>query len=295
MAVESDDVGPGWDKVSPPQKGGGGRRTDDGLSLFMRLTPNPEPYRIRLGCTPIRFRRHSWAFRALKQWPISPATDPSEKDLDIAWNEGKFMPKTKYAAVVFDRNNNNRLRVLEESPDVFGPIGNHAHLTKMNAASPTKGSDWIVRVTEEVVSGKKTRKYEVAVDTTKGPTPFTDDEIKALSNPKLSREELESRYFKKSTPEEIKDLYEQLPEGSRVNEPRKDDSQEKPAQQRQASTQQAAKPVQKPVAPAAPKQEQKAAPAPTAKLSDDFLTESSADNAGGPASTDGDDVPARMF
>ena len=301
MALESDEVGPEWDHVAPPPKGGGKRTNED--SLFMRMEPNPEPYRIRVACTPFRFRRHRWVFRGLKQWPISPATDDIEKDLDIAWNEGKFMPVTRFAALVFDRNRNNRLRILEESIDVFGPISNHAHLTKVNAASPTKGSDWIVRVTEEIVNGKKQRKYEVAVDTTKGPTPFTDAEIKLLDSPSMKREEIEAKYFKKSTPEHIKDLWDQLDPSARINEPRQKDGQSRPSggDQRQAAqqpAQQPAKPTaqvvqkqeQKP-ASAAPKQEQKPVEVrPEPKLDDNFLKDE-----GGPEEAGEEDVPARMF
>ena len=199
MAIENDDVGPGWDGVQPPSKGGG-KRQNDGLSLFMRLEPRPEPYHFRLACTPIKFRKHRWAFRSLKQYPISPATDQNDRDLDVAWREGKFMPVTRYAAFVFDRDNGNRLRILEEGPDVFGPIGNDAHVTKTNPASATKGWDWIALVTEEVVDGRKVRKYQVVIDRNKGSTPFTEAEIKALDNPKFQRSELESRYFVKSTP-----------------------------------------------------------------------------------------------
>ena len=290
MAIETDELGPGWDGVQPTPKGGG-KRQNDNLSLFMKLEPRPEPYRIRLACTPIRFRKHRWAFRSLKQWPISPATDPSEKDLDIAWKEGRFMPVTRFAAFVFDREH-ERLRILEDSGDVYGPIGNHAHATKTNAASPTKGWDWLILVTETTnANGSKGRICAVTIDTSKnGPTPFTEEEIKVLENPKFQREELEKRYFIKCTPEEIKDLWEQLPASAKINTPVE---QSKQPNAKKAETKSnpvvntAAKVVN--TAPAEPPQEkvEDVVPQEDVVADDDFLKDT--------PEADGDDIPARMF
>lgn len=302
MAVETDDVGPEWDGIQPQTKGGGGaKKKFDGVSLFMRCDPRPEPYNFRLACTPIRFRKHGWAFRMLKQWPISPATDPSEKDLDIAWKDGYFMPATKYAALVFDRDNGNRLRVLEGPPDIFGPIGNDAHMNKMNPASPTKGWDWIVQVTEEVEGDRKVRKYSVAVNRGKGATPLTSEELKILENPKFTREELEKTWFKKSTPEEIKDMWDQLPPEARLN-PKRGEKGSKGGQQKvaqvapQAAPAAAATPAAKPAtqAPAKPvaaAPKPAPAPEPAPETDNSFLNEDPTPDSE-PA---GDDQPARLF
>lgn len=310
MSVETDDLGPGWDNVRPPQKGGG-KRQNDGLSLFMKLEPNPEPYRVRLGCTPERFRKHRWAFRSLRQWPISPATDPSERDLDVAWKEGGFVPPTKYAAFVFDRNNGNRLRILEEGPEVFVPIANHAQATKVNPASSTKGWDWLILVTEtEDANGKKSRQYAVTIDTTKGPTPFTDDETKALENPKFQRDQLKTKYFPKCTPEEIKDLWEQLPMSARKNEKndgKKSASTAQPNEQKTAAKQSTTtetvapkvqeKPVEKvaekPVEKPAEKVAEKVAPEPP--MDSNFLVDEDQSVPEENTDADSDGQPARLF
>ena len=301
MALETDEVTADWDGVAPAQKGGG-RRQNDGLSLFMKLEPRPgKPYVFRPACAPISFRKHRWAFRTLKQWPISPATDIKDKDLDIAWSQGKYSPAVSFAAFVFDRENGNRLRILEAGSDVFGPIGNHAHLCKINPASPTKGLDWVVEVSK---NDEGNWKYMVTMDVQKGPTPFTAEEIKALENPKFQREELEKKYFVKSTPEEIKDLWEQLPESMRVNTPRdgkgkgQANYEKKPEAQKVAQAPVASKPAQVPVEKpkAEAKPEQKVASAPA--KDDGFLSdpdESANDNQdGGPSEVD-DDQPAKLF
>lgn len=281
MAVESDDVGPEWDGIQPPSKGGKPIKKD-GVSLFMKCEPNPEPYRFRLACTPIRFRKHRWAFKILKQWPISPATDASEKDLDVAWKEGWFQPQISYAALVFDRNNGNRLRVLEGPPEVFGPIGDDAHMNKMNPASPTKGWDWIVQVTEEKEGDRNVKKYSVATDRMKGATPFTEEELKVLDNPKFSREQLENVWFKKCTPEEIRDLWEQLPPEARHNEKR-DKNGKKSAQQASA----AYKPAASKTAATKPQPKPAPEPEPAMENDDSFLNE--------PTDDADADQPARLF
>jgi hypothetical protein len=230
----------------------------------MKLVPREQPYKIRLACTPVIFRKHGWAFKTLRRWPISPALEDSEKDLDVAWNIGRFMPSIRYAAFVFDREC-SRLRILEESSTVYGPIGAQSKDSKINMASPTKGWDWSITVSEKIDSqGKKSRDYKVALDL-KGPTTFTEEEVQALENPNFQRELLETKYFKKATPEEIKELYEQLPEELRKNTPR-DKKGAAPAVKPTAPkvadvAKQAAqaKPAAAPVKPAA------AAPAPAAK------------------------------
>jgi hypothetical protein len=134
------------------------------------------------------------------------------------------------------------------------------------------------------------------MDVQKGPTPFTEDEIKALDNPKFQREELENKYFIKATPEEIQDLWEQLPESMRVNTPRGD---------KKISNQQASQPeVKTKPEVVCPAKIAQSAPIPqtpkveTAEVKDDFLddpnepTETTQD--AGPEDI-GDDQPARLF
>lgn len=257
MAIETDDLPDSWNTLAPPPKGGNrGRPQGENISLFMKLLPREEPYRFRLAYTPIAFRKHGWAFRSLRQWPISPASDYSQKDLDIAWKDGYYVPGEKWACFVFDREN-NRLRIVEEGREVFGPIYNHGMVTKCNPASPTKGWDWIAIVSEEEEIGpdgkkRKVRKYIVTIDTSKGATPFTDEEIKTLENPKFQRSELETRFFPKSSPEHIKELWLSLPEALRKN-PRKDAKGGKGVQKDSDAT--------APAAPAAPAASTATAPA----------------------------------
>jgi hypothetical protein len=249
MTVETDELGPGWNSVAPTPKGG--KRSDSGISLFMKLEPRDEPYHFRLACTPITFRKHRWAFRQLKQWPISPASDRDQKDLDIAWKEGNFIPVERCAAFVFDRDNDNRLRILEEGKEVFGAIYDQGQVSKINPASATRGWDWIASVKEEKSLGQngkevKSRKYSVSVDLSKnGPTPLTDEEREALTNPKFQKSELADRYFVKATPEEIKDLWDQLPISARKNE-----SMDGKKSNTNAKTASTSAPQPKPAAPA---------------------------------------------
>lgn len=300
MTLETDELGPEWNNLQSPAKGGGNKTNE--VSLFMKLTPRKEPYKIRLACTPITFRKHSWAFRTLKQWPISPASEQALKDLDIAWKEGNFMPQQRHAAFVFDREFNSRLRILEAGKDVFGPIYNTAKTSNVNPASPTKGWDWIIIVSEELVNGKKVTLYNVSLDISKnGPTPLTEEEKEILENPKFQRTELVNRYFVKSTPEEIKDLWEQLPPELRVNKSRdlaKKDGSKYTGKSAVGSTTKSATSATMASIDSVDKsdvvKEVQHAVEPSAELKDDdFLAEPDSE----PDMTDvnGDDEPARMF
>jgi hypothetical protein len=319
MAIETDDLPDSWKTLAPPPKGGNRARSQgENVSLFMKLLPREEPYRFRLAYTPIAFRKHGWAFKSLHQWPISPASDSSQKDLDIAWKDGYYVPGEKWADFVFDREN-GRLRIIEEGRDIFGPIYNHGMVTKCNPASPTKGWDWIAIVSEVEEAGpdgkkRKVRKYIVTIDTSKGATPLTDEEIKTLENPKFQRSELETRFFPKSSPEHIKELWLALPEALRKN-PRRDAKGGKGVQKDSesaapttapttapvtatttvtaAATTIAAKPVVAASKPVVAAKVEETPPEPPAETEDtSFLNEAPTED----PSADGDDQPAaRLF
>lgn len=178
---------------------------------LLRLIPRQQPYRIRLACTPVRFRRHLWAFRHLGLEPISPAADIAEKSLDVAWDEGGFTPRVRYAAFVFDRDD-GRLRIVEDGPDLFGPISLHAHGTGINPSSATKGWDYVVQVAWLPLEGKTdtVRQVVVSPDTSKGPTPFTAAEIEVFDDPRCRRDELETRHFVRESPDRIRELWSQV-------------------------------------------------------------------------------------
>ena len=201
---ENDDTTPSWDSLLTPRK-----PVRD--APLMKLVPRKESYRFRLACTPISFRRHKWAFRNLRLYPISPADEHSERELDVAWDKGGFVPVRCYAAFVFDRED-GCLKILEDGCKVFGPINNFARHTRTNPASPTTGWDWVVLVTMVPLQGREGMAKQVIVspDTVKKATPFTSEEFWVLSQPQFERTDLETRHFVKSSPEQIKSLWERV-------------------------------------------------------------------------------------
>jgi len=309
MSIETDELTPSWDNMAPKPKGGAVRPQNE-ISLFMKLLPREEPYHVRLACTPISFRKHGWAFRTLRQWPISPASDMAEKDLDIAWKEGYFIPGEKFATFVFDRDSNNRLRIIEEGLDIFQPFYNHAKATKVNPASAENGWDWIIMVSEVDDFGpdgkkRKVRKYGVTLDTSKGVTPFTDEERKTLDNPKFQRSELETRFFVKASPEHIKELWLSLPEPLRKNpkKDKKDAGVQKSAAESSENKTESSKPTEKkPAAKVDPKSNPPVVKAedspvePQAEVEDDsFLVDSHEGDQPEADLTDDDQPAARLF
>jgi len=202
--IDTDEMTADWDALLPPP------RWPDHDPDLLRLVPRPRPYRIRLACSPIKFRRHSWAFRTLGLRPISPALVSSEKALDAAWDEGGFVPRIRFAAFVFDRDD-GRLRIVEDGPDIFAPVGTHAHAERINPASPTKGRDWVVRVSW---TAEEWKSVSVTPDASGRPTPLTAAELALLEDPRCSRDELVRR-FPKASPDEIRGLWSSLPAATR--------------------------------------------------------------------------------
>jgi hypothetical protein len=305
MDIESDIIDDdSWDGINQSSGTDGGSGDSD-LSVFMKLEKRAEPYRVRLVCKPVNFRKHWDAFRSLKEYPISPAYKPEEKDLDVSWSKGNYCPRKKHAVLVFDRDNNSKIRVLEGGAQIFNAFHDFAQLTKKNPAGPS-GPDWLISVG---TNSRNQVEYTVMASP-EGAKPFTDEEIASLSNSNVNREWLTDKIYVRSTPEEIAALWEQLPEDrkystkeagskakSKPEEPvasqasapippesdsiagddfLKDGAGQEPPEE--ASAAPAAAPTAE--APAAPAAEA-AAPAPTAE-------------AAAPAAADGE-VPAKLF
>ena len=219
MDIEPDEIDTGYEGMTSDGGSGGaggksGRR-GDGPSLFMKLELREKPYKVRLLCEPVMRRKHWDAFRPLKQYPLSPAEKVDQKDLDVAWSQGYWVPRRRFWAVVFDRENNSMIRVLESGPQVFDPIGSFYNMTKKNSTTGkginpagNKGPDWLIEVKLDE-SGKT--QYVVMPDPS-GPKPFTEDENKRMKATEVDRNWLLTKLCVKSTPEQIKELYAQLPE-----------------------------------------------------------------------------------
>jgi hypothetical protein len=142
----------------------------------------------------------------LRLRPISPASDFSDKALDVAWDEGGFTPTLQYAAFVFDRDEGH-LRIVEDDLDLFVQIDSQARATGVDPDSLTNGRDWIVQV---AWTAQGARHLVVSTDASGGPIPLTAAEIEVFEDPRCRREKLETRHFVKASPDEIRSLWSQV-------------------------------------------------------------------------------------
>jgi len=259
MDIESDAVvADQWDPLTKKKDGGGGKGRFDGeVSLFMDLKPREEPYRVRFICTPVPFRKHFQAFRSLHEFPISPANEPSQKDLDVAWSKGDYYPRERFMALVLDREYDGMIRIIEGGAQIFRVLGEYTKMAKKNPAGPS-GPDFLISVTkDDQVS------YSV-MPAPEGPAPFSADEIERMNGSKLNRQWMIDRLVeqKRATPEEIQALYDRLPADLKVNpEQKKSKFAKKGAPTQQTARQPVQQPAPQPAAQPAQQPTQAAQPA----------------------------------
>ena len=211
MAKIEEDAGGVWE--DPSSTGG----NSGGPGTWMKLKKRPEPYRVRLVSSPEIFRQHYLAFKPLnlKRQPISPSLKEDgtqDKDQDIAWNEGGWVPGKRFASLVIDRET-GQIRILEAGAQVFTAFGNYKKMFGSNPAG-AHGPDWLISVGQDA-QGKT--EYTTVSDVKKGPVPFTAEEQAMIENCKIDLK----KTYKRATPEEIRALWYQLPEDKRVNPNRK--------------------------------------------------------------------------
>ncbi len=128
------------------------------------------PYKIRLLGKPYRFQRH---------YDVIHATSPGF-DLDAAWQAG-HAPKERYAILILDRNDGNKLKVLEAGPGVFNEFKSYFELKQVDPGGK-KGPNWIiqVKVPTRIKDGKSYKdrrqtQYRIIAD---DPAPLNAEEAK---------------------------------------------------------------------------------------------------------------------
>jgi len=189
------------------------RNKEDGLFITMEVGKS---YRVRLVESPLPFRQHWNVFNAVghNKPVISPAWLVEEKDKDVAWSLGGYVPGKKYAALVFDRSKTTptcptgKLRILQGGEQIFKPMREYVEKFKINPAGP-EGPDWDIEA-------KKTPENQVEYSclfTPEGKKPFTQEELNEIAKFTF---DWRSQY-KKMSSEEIRALWESLPEDKKYN------------------------------------------------------------------------------
>jgi hypothetical protein len=172
----------GWDEKNPGGGGGG---------MFLKLEAGKK-YRIRLIGKPACYNQH-WE-------PVicrSPGVDPdTKKTLDPLMLQG-FTPKKRFAMWVIDREDGNKLKIMDFPPVLFEQFAEWK--TSVNEdPGGQNGCDWSIKL--EIPGGDRRRtKYKA---TSLAQTPLTEEELKAIKEGGLKEKLYEAR--KANTPEEIR-------------------------------------------------------------------------------------------
>ena len=197
------------DAIDNPPKAYAG----DQESLFLKLKPRPESYKLRPVAKPVLFRKHWKAFESLVREDgkriggvISPAVDAGDMHLDKAWAEGGYQPDLKCGELFINRDS-GRLCVIELGSGVFKPMLEYQKETG-NSIYGDNAPDWSVKVKKVPTKGggEKTEYTVVRLDN----TPLTDEEKQNIANFAAKKDWRE--FFQAVSSEVIAELYDRLPE-----------------------------------------------------------------------------------
>ena len=188
-------------------------KASGGGGLFMTLKQREQPYAVRLVSAPEPFRQHWNAFKPLQNKPvISPVFDVADKDKDYAWSVGGYVPVKKYAILVIDRED-GKVKIMQGGEQIFGRVREYIDSQKKlkRDADPTgpNATDWLITVGQK----EGQTHYTCNPDTT-GAKPLTPEEAAAVAALKI---DWRTSFFKKPSPEEIKAMWERLPEDKKYN------------------------------------------------------------------------------
>lgn len=107
--------------------------------------------------------------------------DPGDKDEAakmLSEATGKeIRPSYRNAMFVIDREDSNKIKILEGGPQIFDAFGNWSTSSGIKPGAGQAG-DWAITVTGEGVGGNNPRKYAPVY---MGPVMFSDEEKKTIS------------------------------------------------------------------------------------------------------------------
>lgn len=187
--------------VKAGKNSGKGKADEDRVQLPYLKLEEGKPYRIRLVGKPVEFYSHFDVIRA-----ISPGLDN-----DVCWQAGNA-PRLRYAILVLDRTDENKLKILEAGPAVFNEFKTYYELTGGRDPGAKDGPDWLiqVKVPIKVENGrsfkdKRSTKYNVMRDEQ---APFTSEEIAYMARETKKDIDIVKKLKAPTPPELIKEMFE---------------------------------------------------------------------------------------
>ena len=165
----------------------GGTSSSGGDSIFLKLQSGSK-YTVRLIDKPLHYAQF-WGPVVCR----SPGVDEKTGKVVCPLMQMGEEPKDRYAIWVIDRNDDNRLKVMDFPPSLFNFFKRWHEDTGDNPGG-MKGCDWVVRVSKQ----SNFTKYEA---TTLDRVPFTEAEMKMMKEGKLKERLVDMR--RDNTPDEI--------------------------------------------------------------------------------------------
>lgn len=184
----------GWGNVGSTK-----RKVQDGDKRFLEHVKLEEgtPRRLRLVAKPYKFWRHYDPIMA-----ISPGFEQ-----DVCWQAG-HRPRERYAILVLDRTDENKLKILEGGPAIFNEFKSYFELTQGKDPGGKDGPDWLIKVEipsrmkdGRPVKDKRQTKYHVMRDEK---APFTKEEEAHIRENWVELKDMK----KPHTPEIIAEMFE---------------------------------------------------------------------------------------
>lgn len=174
----------GWDEQDKKQGQGG---------QFLKLEAGKK-YKVRLVSNAVQYFQH-WE-------PVicrSPGTDPKTNQTIDPLMLMNYTPKKRYAIWVFDREDQNKLKVMDFPPTLYEQFAEWKANFNENPGGPN-GPDWSIKLEVPGTDRRRTKYKATHLDK----TPFTEDELKLIKEGNLKEKLTELR--KENTPDEIRTM-----------------------------------------------------------------------------------------
>ena len=151
--------------------------------------------------------------------PFNAITHPDYKGEDPAWVAG-FWPGTRFAIHVFDRNDDNKLKILAKGNAIFKHFYNFRQVHGINPTGKGDAPDFIITV--KIPLGDDGKPNKINTEYTVTPSldlkSLTEEEVATYKEKKV---DLKEKY--RSLPlEKIKEMWEALTDAQRTPPKRKD-------------------------------------------------------------------------
>lgn len=157
-----------WGDIDPGNKKSGNRKSSGGSGIFMKLEPNSDNVVRPLG-KPVAFYKY---FHRHEDGSFRSAITSDPDRCTVKQTHPELTGSQRYAILVFDRNDDNKLKVLEGPKTIFKFFKEFYRITKKEPGGK-EGADF--RISVNCPNGRKDRDttYDVEV---LDHIPFTEDE-----------------------------------------------------------------------------------------------------------------------